>query len=62
VNTTTQEKWECGTVKSRNNAFDWRRQPVNREWHITSIKTAAGARGAQVVAPKQFHVFQKAVK
>ena len=55
-----QSKWPDGTPRSQGNAFDWRSQPANSEWYITSIKTAAGARGAQVVAPKQFHVFQKA--
>jgi len=54
--------WPCGTPRSRNNAFDWRSQPVNREWYITSIKTESGSKGAAVTAPKMFHVFQKAVK
>ena len=37
--------------------FDWRSQPVNREWYITSIKTESGSKGAAVTAPKMFHVF-----
>lgn len=56
-----RSKWPDGTPRSRGNVFDWRSQPVDRDWYITSIKTEAGTKGAQVVAPKQFHVFQKAV-
>ena len=55
-----KDTWPCGTPRSRNNAFDWRSQPVNREWYITSIKTESGSKGAAVTAPKIFHIFQKA--
>lgn len=54
------DKWPDGTPRSRGNAFDWRSQPANREWYITSIKTEAGSKGAVVTAPKIFHIFQKA--
>lgn len=28
------DKWPDGTPRSQGNAFDWRSQPANREWHI----------------------------
>lgn len=58
----SKSKWPDGTPRSQGNAFDWRSQPADREWRITSIKTECGSKGAVVTSPRIFHVFQKVVK